>query len=72
MALYDQEPLGGGSEMLSRCDTCDWLAQFREVWTRSTMQAAEYQHAELVHDSLRNLGTEESRQTLVKFVGTTR
>jgi len=24
---YDQELLGGGSEMLLLCDTCDWLAQ---------------------------------------------
>ena len=71
---YDQELLGGGSNMLPWCDTCNWLAQFHEVLRRLTVQAVEHHDAEFVHDSLRNiqpmqLGMEESRQASVELMG---
>jgi len=54
--------------MLPRCDTCDWLAQFQEVWRRLTVQAVEHHNAQFVHDLLRNiqptyLGMEESTES---------
>jgi len=43
---YDQELLGGGLEMLRRCDICDWLAQFHKVRRRLTVLAVEHCNAE--------------------------
>ena len=73
VARYNQELSGGGSEMLPRCDTCDWLAQFREVRRHFTVQAVEHHDAKLVHHSLRNiqpmwLCMDKSRQASVELV----
>jgi len=75
VARYNQELSGGGSEMLPRCDTCDWLAQFREVRRHFTVQAVEHHDAKLVHHSLRNiqpmwLCMDKSRQASVELVRT--